>query len=64
MQISPSAVDVSRAFLTMWNEKRSWAEAGAFFDCVFEPRDRLVEADEGPYVHGPRVRTSVDFSPQ
>lgn len=64
MQISPSAVDVSRAFLTMWNEKRSWVEAGAFFDCVFEPRDRLVEADAGSYVPVPRTEAAVDFSPQ
>lgn len=63
-QISPSAVDVSRAFLTMWNEKKSWAEAGAFFDCVFEPKDRKIEADAGPYVAVPRTAASSDLSPQ
>lgn len=49
-QISPSAVDVSRAFLTLWKEQKSWAEVSEFFDCVFEPQDRSIEANAGPYV--------------
>ncbi|WP_311222635.1 MULTISPECIES: hypothetical protein [unclassified Acidovorax] len=64
-QISPSAVDVSRAFLTMWKQKKSWFEVEPYFDCVFEPRDRSIEADAGPYtVVQPTRVEAVDFSPQ
>lgn len=61
-QISPSAVDVSRTFLTMWKEKRSWAEVSVFFDCVFEPKDRGIEADAGPYTGTSSVQESLDPS--
>lgn len=50
MQISPSAVDVSRAFLTLWNENKPWSEVSEFCDCVFDVKDREVEADAGRYV--------------
>ncbi|MPM42391.1 hypothetical protein SDC9_89056 [bioreactor metagenome] len=63
-QISPSAVDITRAFLSMWNEKKTWAEAEPFFDCVFEVRDRTVKADAGPYVPKPQVTGTFEYSPQ
>ncbi|WCM94784.1 hypothetical protein M5C99_08785 [Acidovorax sp. NCPPB 2350] len=54
LTISPSAVDVSRAFLTMWQQRKSWGETEALFDCVFQPRDRSVTAEAGPYVEVPK----------
>lgn len=63
-QISPSAVDVSRTFLTMWKEKKTWAEASVFFECVFEPKDRAIEADAGPYTGTSGVPESQDPSRQ
>lgn len=64
MQISPSAVDVSRSFIAMWKDKKSWAEARVFFDCVFEPWDRTIEADAGPYIAAPKAPALQDPSRQ
>ncbi|MBF5004254.1 hypothetical protein [Diaphorobacter caeni] len=63
MQISPSAVDVSRAFLALWKEKKSWMEVSEFFDCVFDVKDRSVEADAGPYVAPPRGSSPERLDP-
>ncbi|MDA8457448.1 hypothetical protein M4R22_22025 [Acidovorax sp. GBBC 3334] len=54
LMISPSAVDMSRAFLTMWQQRKSWEETEPLFDCVFQPRDRSATAEAGPYVEVPK----------
>ncbi|CAN7637751.1 hypothetical protein LJR189_004869 [Acidovorax delafieldii] len=64
MQISPSAVDVSRTFLKLWQEKKSWTDASVFFDCVFEPKDRTIEADAGPYEATRKAAAQTDPSRQ
>ncbi|MBK6650124.1 MAG: hypothetical protein IPG42_10665 [Betaproteobacteria bacterium] len=34
LQVSPSVVDASRAFLTLWKENAPWSEAEKYFDCI------------------------------
>lgn len=51
LQVQPSVVDVSRAFLTLWREGTSWEQAEKYFDCVFALESPLSEAGPGPYVH-------------
>ena len=62
-QISPSAVDVSRAFLTMWQAKKNWSEVEELFNCVFEPKDREIEANAGAYQSPPRTSGDVSWNP-
>jgi hypothetical protein len=50
LQTSPNVVDVSRAFLTLWQEGASWQEAEQYFDCVFALDSPSVRAGPGPFV--------------
>jgi len=50
LQISPSVVDVSRAFLTLWQERASWADAEKYFDCAFALENPSAKAGPGPFV--------------
>ena len=49
LQMSPSVVDASRAFLTLWKEGAPWSEAEKYFDCVFALEDATAKADAGPF---------------
>lgn len=46
LQTTPTVVDVSRDFITLWNEKASWDQASKLFDCVVDLQD--PEAAAGP----------------
>jgi hypothetical protein len=59
LQISPSAVDVSRAFLTLWRERKNWAQASGLFDCVFDIQDPDAPAQAGRFGRPP-VPVSTD----
>lgn len=50
LQTSPNVVDVSRAFLTLWQEGASWQEAEQYFDCVFALDSPSVRAGPGPFL--------------
>ena len=50
LQTSPSVIDVSRAFVTLWKEKASWENASMLFDCVFELQNPEVPAGPGRYL--------------
>lgn len=49
LQTSPSVVDVSRAFLTLWQEGAPWSEAEKYFDCVFALENPEAAAGPGPF---------------
>lgn len=49
MQDSPTVVDVSRAFITLWKENAPWAEAEKYFDCVFTLQDPAATAGPGAF---------------
>ena len=49
LQVSPSVVDVSRAFLTLWKENAPWSEAEKYFDCVFALEAPDTKAGPGPF---------------
>ncbi|WP_343836307.1 hypothetical protein ABRZ04_13610 [Castellaniella ginsengisoli] len=51
LQVQPSVVDVSRAFLELWREGASWDLAEKYFDCAFTLESPLVKAGPGPYTH-------------
>ncbi len=50
LQMSPSVVDASRAFLTLWKENAPWSEAERYFDCVFALEDPSAPAGPGPFI--------------
>ncbi|MCR6699772.1 MAG: hypothetical protein NVV68_00735 [Dokdonella sp.] len=50
LQVSPSVVDASRAFLTLWKENASWSEAEKYFDCAFALEAPDMRAGPGPFV--------------
>jgi hypothetical protein len=50
LQVSPSVVDVSRAFLALWQEKASWADAEKYFDCAFALENPSTKAGPGPFI--------------
>lgn len=54
LQVSPNVVDVSRAFLSLWQEGASWEEAEKYFDCAFALDDAMAIAGPGPFVRGRR----------
>lgn len=49
LQVSPSVVDASRAFLTLWQEGAPWREVEAYFDCAFALDAPRAPAGPGPY---------------
>lgn len=53
LQSSPNVVDVSRDFVTLWNEKAPWEQVSKYFDCVFDLQDPAAEADPGRFVPPP-----------
>lgn len=55
LQTSPTVVDVSRDFVTLWNEKASWEQASKFFDCVFDLQTPDATAGPGRYVTQPSI---------
>lgn len=52
LQVSPNVVDVSRAFLSLWQEGAPWDEAEKYFDCAFALDDVMAIAGPGPFVKG------------
>lgn len=50
LQRSPSVVDVSKVFLTLWKSGAPWPEAEKYFDCVFALNDEQAKATAGPFV--------------
>ena len=50
LQFSPSVVDASRAFLTLWKENAPWSEAEKYFDCAFALETPDAKAGPGPFV--------------
>lgn len=51
IQISPSVVDVSRAFLTLWKEGAPWSEAEKYFDCAFALENPETKSGAGPFAY-------------
>lgn len=49
IQISPSVVDVSRAFLKLWKDGAPWSEAEKYFDCAFMLENPATKASSGPF---------------
>jgi len=49
LQVSPSVVDASRAFLTLWQENAPWTEAEKYFDCAFALSAPSATAGPGPF---------------
>lgn len=49
MQDSPTVVDVSRAFISLWKEGAPWTEAEKYFDCVFTLQDPAAVAGPGAF---------------
>lgn len=50
IQMSPSVVDASRSFMTLWQEKAPWSEAEKYFDCAFALENSSTTAGPGPFV--------------
>jgi hypothetical protein len=59
LQTAPSVVDVSRDFVTLWNEKASWEVVSKFFDCVFDLQNPDAEAGPGRFVVQPEVQNDI-----
>lgn len=53
IQNSPHVVDITKAFLTLWQEKASWMEAEKLFDCVFDVQNIEAPAGPGRFVKAP-----------
>jgi hypothetical protein len=53
LQTKPTVVDVSRDFVTLWNEKAPWEEVSKFFDCVFDLQNPDAQAGPGRFVAQP-----------
>ena len=51
LQVSPSVVDASRAFLTLWKENAPWSEAEKYFDCAFALDAPGAQAGPGPFAN-------------
>jgi hypothetical protein len=51
LQVSPSVVDASRAFLTLWKENAPWSEAEKYFDCAFALHSPDTQAGPGPFAN-------------
>jgi len=51
LQVSPSVVDASRAFLTLWKENATWSEAEKYFDCAFALDAPGAQAGPGPFAN-------------
>ena len=51
LQVSPSVVDASRAFLTLWKENAPWSEAEKYFDCAFALDAPNAPAGAGPFIN-------------
>lgn len=49
LQVNPSVVDASRAFLTLWKENAPWSEAEKYFDCAFALEVPDTKAGPGPF---------------
>ena len=49
LQVNPSVVDASRAFLALWKENAPWSEAEKYFDCVFALEAPDTKAGPGPF---------------
>lgn len=49
LQVSPSVVDASHAFLTLWKENAPWSEAEKYFDCAFALEAPDTKAEPGPF---------------
>lgn len=52
-------IDVSRDFVTLWNEKASWEQASKFFDCVFELQTPDAAAGPGRYLAKPNAKKTT-----
>lgn len=48
-QTSPNVVDVSKAFVTLWNEKASWDQASKLFECVIDIENPETQAGPGRF---------------
>jgi hypothetical protein len=55
IQTSPTVVDASRDFITLWTEKAPWEQASKFFDCVFDLQNPDASAGPGRFVGQPSV---------
>ena len=51
LQVSPSVVDASRAFLTLWKENAPWSEAEKYFNCAFALDSPGAQAGPGPFAN-------------
>jgi hypothetical protein len=51
LQVSPTVVDTSRAFLTLWKDGASWETAEKLFDCVFALRFPGAPAGPGRFAN-------------
>lgn len=57
IQNRPSVVQVSRDFLTLWRERRTWQEVEPFFDCAFSLANPTALAGPGDYkIREPKAR--------
>jgi hypothetical protein len=59
LQTSPSVIDVSRNFVTLWNEKATWQEASKFFDCVFDMQNPEAASGPGRYMAKPDTKITM-----
>lgn len=50
IQTSPNVVDVSRVFLTLWQENAPWDTVDTYLECVFDLANPNVVAGPGPFV--------------
>ncbi len=50
LQTTPTVVDVSRDFITLWAEKASWDQASKLVDCVVDLQDPDAAAGPGRFV--------------
>ena len=51
IQVSPSVIDATKAFLTLWDEKATWAEAEKYFDCALAIEADALPASAGPFAN-------------
>lgn len=63
LQTSPSVVDATRTFLTLWKESAPWSEVEKYFDCAFTLEDPQAKAGPGPFVnlHKPSKPVMTEF---
>ncbi|MFI5443735.1 hypothetical protein [Polaromonas sp. UC242_47] len=53
LQTTPTVIDVSRNFVTLWSEKASWEDASKLFDCVIDVQNADTPAGPGRFVEQP-----------